>query len=96
MENFIYIIIGLLGLCIGSFLNVVIYRVPRDLFLSQKRSVCPHCKKQLKWFHNIPLFSYLFLKGRCGFCREKISIRYQMVEMVNTLLYLFFFWQLGL
>jgi len=96
MENFIYIIIGLLGLCLGSFLNVVIYRVPRDLFLSQKRSVCPHCKKQLRWYHNIPLFSYLFLKGRCGFCREKISIRYPLVEMMNTLLYLYFLWQLGL
>ncbi|MFZ5980604.1 MAG: prepilin peptidase [Candidatus Zixiibacteriota bacterium] len=96
MENLVYIIIGLLGLSIGSFLNVVIYRVPRENFLKLKRSVCPHCQNQLKWYHNIPVFSYLFLRGRCGFCRKRISVRYPLVELVNMLLYLYFYWQLGL
>ena len=96
MENFIYLIIGFLGLSIGSFLNVVIYRVPRENFTASKRSVCPHCQNRLKWYHNVPLLSYLFLRGRCGFCGKKISLRYPLVEAVNTLLYLYFFWQLGL
>jgi len=96
MELFIFIIAGMLGLVIGSFLNVVIYRVPRKSFFKDRRSICPHCENQLKWFHNIPLLSYLFLKGRCAFCREKIAVRYPLVEFINALFYVYFYWQLGL
>lgn len=91
-----YVLVAMLGLCIGSFLNVVIYRVPRDEKFWAGRSKCPHCEKQLRWYHNIPLLSFLFLAGKCGFCNAKISWRYPIVEAVNALAYLYFFWQFNL
>lgn len=98
MENIIiYSWLALFSLCIGSFLNVVIYRVPReDVKFLGSRSVCPQCKTQLRWYHNIPLFSYLFLRGKCGFCKNKISFRYPLVEMLNAAFYLYFYWQYSL
>ncbi|RME26731.1 MAG: prepilin peptidase [Candidatus Zixiibacteriota bacterium] len=92
----IYILTGVLGLAIGSFLNAAIYRIPRQKKLSRGRSVCPHCDYQLRWFHNIPLLSYLFLRGKCANCHRKISPRYPLVEAVNALAYLFFLNRLGL
>jgi leader peptidase (prepilin peptidase)/N-methyltransferase len=96
MELMHYIWIGLLGLSIGSFLNVIIYRVPRDKKFWAGRSVCPGCDKQLKWYHNIPLLSYLVLRGKCGFCGARISFRYPLVEALNALCYLYFAWEFGL
>lgn len=73
------------GLVVGSFLNVVIYRLPvKGKFFEKSRSYCPKCGAELKWYHNIPVFSYLFLKGRCAFCKEKISPRYPLVELLNA------------
>ncbi|MEW6412962.1 MAG: prepilin peptidase [Candidatus Zixiibacteriota bacterium] len=91
-----YIMVALTGLAVGSFLNVVIYRLPlkRGFFLS--RSVCPKCSNQLKWYHNIPVISYLALGGKCAFCKARISVRYPLVELMNCLLYLYFFRQFGL
>lgn len=91
-----YFLVGLLGLTFGSFLNVVIYRVPRGKKFWQGRSVCPGCDKQLKWYHNIPLVSYLALRGKCGFCGMKISARYPLVEALNAICYLYFLWEFGL
>lgn len=88
--------IWIVGLSIGSFLNVVIYRVPRKIKFKTGRSVCPSCDHQLKWYHNIPVFSFLFLRGKCAFCKEKISLRYPLVELTNGLFYLYFYWQFGL
>jgi len=96
MEPIYYIFIGLLGLSIGSFLNVVIYRIPRDKKFWAGRSFCPGCEKQLKWYHNIPLVSFLVLRGKCGFCGARISLRYPMVELLNALCYLYFAWEFGL
>ncbi len=96
MEGFYYIWVALTGLCIGSFLNVVIYRVPRDKKFWAGRSVCPSCDNQLKWYHNVPVLSWLFLRGKCGFCGERISFRYPLVELINAAAYLYFFWELGL
>lgn len=74
-----------LGLIIGSFLNVCIYRIPLKLSLiSPARSFCPKCKKQLRSRDNIPLLSWLFLRGRCGSCKEKISARYPFVELLSA------------
>ena len=95
METVFTIFIGLTGLALGSFLNVIIYRVPRKIGFVADRSVCPSCGRQLRWFHNIPLLSYLFLRGRCAFCRERISLRYPLVEGLNALMYTWFWIQLG-
>lgn len=76
------LLIFLVGLCLGSFLNVVIYRLPKDLSIVFPASHCPKCKHKLKWIHNIPLFSYIYLKGKCAFCRKKISWIYPLVELL--------------
>jgi len=96
MENFYIFYVAVIGLAIGSFLNVVIYRLPRKLTFKTGRSVCPKCNNQLKWYHNIPVFSYIFLIGKCGFCKTKISLKYPLVESLNLLAYLFFYFQSGL
>ncbi len=96
MNTLTFVLVGLLGLSIGSFLNVVIYRLPNKTFFKSGRSVCRSCDQQLKWYHNIPLLSYLFLRGRCAFCHERIAIRYPLVELLNTAGYLYFFSYLGL
>jgi leader peptidase (prepilin peptidase)/N-methyltransferase len=78
-----------LGAVVGSFLNVCIYRMPLDLSVNEpRRSFCPACKKQLRWYQNIPLLSWLFLRGRCSNCGSKISFRYFLVELVTALLFL--------
>jgi leader peptidase (prepilin peptidase)/N-methyltransferase len=78
-----------LGAVVGSFLNVCIYRMPLDLSVNEpRRSFCPACKKQLKWYQNIPLLSWLFLRGRCANCASPIAFRYFVVEFVTALLFL--------
>jgi leader peptidase (prepilin peptidase) / N-methyltransferase len=78
-----------LGAVVGSFLNVCIYRMPLDLSVNEpRRSFCPSCKKQLKWYQNIPLLSWLFLRGRCANCGSHIAFRYFVVELVTALLFL--------
>lgn len=96
MQNPPLITVVLVGLALGSFLNVLIYRVPRHRRFWVGRSVCPSCGKQLKWYHNIPVVSYIFLLGRCGFCHARIPLRYPVVELLNTGAYLYLYWRLGL
>ncbi len=74
---------GIVGLFVGSFLNVVIYRTPLGLSVSTPRSFCPTCDRQLTWWENIPVLSWLCLRGRCHSCQEPISIRYPLVELVT-------------
>jgi leader peptidase (prepilin peptidase)/N-methyltransferase len=78
-----------LGAVVGSFLNVCIYRMPLDLSVNEpRRSFCPACKKQLTWYQNIPLLSWLVLRGRCANCGSPIAFRYFVVEFVTALLFL--------
>ncbi|HEV2046223.1 MAG TPA: prepilin peptidase [Chthoniobacterales bacterium] len=91
----------LLGAAIGSFLNVCIYRLPIDLTISKPRhSFCPACKKQIPWRQNVPLLSWLLLRGRCANCGSKISFRYFGVELLTALLFLaiwrFFPWEIAI
>jgi prepilin signal peptidase PulO-like enzyme (type II secretory pathway) len=71
------------GCLIGSFLNVVILRLPLEKNLVSERSTCPKCGSQLRWYHNIPVFSFLFLRGKCGFCQAPISWRYPLIELLT-------------
>jgi leader peptidase (prepilin peptidase)/N-methyltransferase len=90
--NFIlYLYIFVVGIVIGSFLNVVIYRVPKELSFAKGRSFCPHCQAQIKGYHNVPVFSYLWLRGKCADCGEPISIRYPLVELVTGLMAILIF-----
>jgi|LGOV01.1.fsa_nt_gb leader peptidase (prepilin peptidase)/N-methyltransferase len=82
------IFFGFIGLAVGSFLNVVIIRVPKGESISLPASHCVTCKHPLKWYHNIPLFSWLFLGGKCAFCKEKISIQYPIIEALTTFIFI--------
>ena len=86
----------LFGLLIGSFLNVCIYRWPRDLSVVRPRSHCPFCEKTIAWHDNIPLLSYLHLGGKCRACGARISPRYPAVELITGLLFGYFVWYVGL
>jgi leader peptidase (prepilin peptidase)/N-methyltransferase len=81
------IILFIYGIVIGSFLNVLIYRIPNNIKMSG-RSKCPKCNTQIKWYHNIPVFAWIFLKGKCAYCNNKISIEYPFIELISGLLML--------
>ncbi|MDD5439906.1 MAG: prepilin peptidase [Candidatus Omnitrophica bacterium] len=86
----------LLGLIVGSFLNVCIYRLPRSESLVRPRSHCPHCRHILAWYENIPVVSFVVLRGRCKKCRNKISWRYPVVELMTAGLLIVLFLAFGL
>ena len=87
MSIILYLYLGLLGACLGSFLNVVIHRVPRRVSIVHPRSQCPHCTRKLAWYHNMPVLSYLGLRGRCAFCQHTISASYPLVECATALVF---------
>lgn len=81
------LLFAVIGLCVGSFLNVVIIRVPKGESIAFPSSHCLSCNTPLKWYHNIPLFSWLILQGKCSFCGTKISIQYPIVELTTMAIF---------
>jgi len=90
------IIVFIFGSVIGSFLNVCIHRMPKSESIVWPRSHCPKCKKRIPGYDNIPFISYILLKGKCRFCKEKISLRYPLVELITGALFLALFIHFGL
>ncbi|MDP1538650.1 MAG: prepilin peptidase [bacterium] len=86
------LIIFLFGLIVGSFLNCVIYRLEVGGNFLKGRSFCPLCKHELAWQDLIPVFSFIFLRGKCRYCREKISFQYPLVELATGILFVLIFW----
>ncbi len=86
-------ILTLFGLLFGSFLNVLILRIPIDKSVVFPPSACPKCNNNLKWWHNIPVVSWLILSGKCYFCKEKISIQYPLIELFSALIFALVYWK---
>ena len=91
-----YALIAILGLVIGSFLNVCIYRIPVEESIAFPPSHCSKCKHDLSPIDLVPVISYIFLRGKCKYCKENISIRYPLIESLNGILYLIVFFKFGL
>lgn len=83
---FITALFVIVGTAFGSFFNVLIYRMPREMSVVKPRSSCPNCGHMIGWYENIPILSYLFLRGKCSNCKQGISIRYPLVEAATGLL----------
>ncbi|MBW1846608.1 MAG: prepilin peptidase [Deltaproteobacteria bacterium] len=94
-ENVIHITIFIYGLCVGSFSNVCIYRLPLSKSLKSPPSNCPHCSSPIRFYDNIPLVSYILLKGKCRQCQKRISFRYPFVEMLGGVFALFIYLKYG-
>jgi leader peptidase (prepilin peptidase) / N-methyltransferase len=95
METLEAILAGLFGLLIGSFLNVCIYRWPRDLSVVHPRSACPECEHPIAWYDNVPILSYLMLRGHCRKCGTRIHWRYPVVELITGLAFFLFVYRSG-
>ncbi len=90
----LFVLLG--GACVGSFLNVCIYRLPAGLSIAYPPSACPQCRQPIRFFDNIPVLSYLLLRGRCRNCRAAIALRYPLVELITGLAALALFLRYGL
>lgn len=93
-EIVFFILIFVVGACIGSFLNVVIYRVPNELSLLPS-SRCPNCDNSIKPYHNVPILGWLMLGGKCANCKQPIAWRYPAVELLTALVFVLVYWQVG-
>ncbi len=98
IDSFHYVLfwVCIVGLCFGSFFNVVILRSLAEESIVFPPSKCPKCGNRLKWWHNIPVLSYVLLRGKCYYCKEKISVQYPIIELVTMFLFAFAFVKFGL
>ena len=94
-DIFAMTVLALLGLAVGSFLNVCIHRLPEHQSVVSPGSRCPGCGYELRWYDNIPMVSYVILAGRCRSCRARISIRYPIIEIVTMAVFLAHYWVIG-
>ena len=95
MRELLYAIFTVAGLIIGSFLNVVVHRLPKKISIAMPSSFCPNCNTRIKAFDNIPLLSYLILRGHCRYCKSKIPIRYPLIETLTAVLFVLNFYYFG-
>jgi leader peptidase (prepilin peptidase)/N-methyltransferase len=95
-SNLIILFVFLFGVSFGSFMNVLIYRIPKGMSVITPPSACPNCDNKLQWYHNIPLFSWLFLKGKCHYCKTPISALYPFVELLTGVLWVAIYIKMGL
>jgi leader peptidase (prepilin peptidase) / N-methyltransferase len=95
LESLFAVWLFVLGACIGSFLNVVIARLPNDESLVRPRSKCPGCGAPIAWYDNVPLVSWLVLRGKCRKCGARISFRYFLVELLTGVMFLLALWRFG-
>lgn len=86
-DIFYYVVFSVLGAIFGSFANVIIYRLPKEESIVKPRSYCYSCKTPIKWYDNIPIFSWFILRGRCRHCKAKFSFRYPLVEIITAVLF---------
>lgn len=91
-----YLVVFLFGITLGSFYNVLIYRLPRNVSVVFPSSHCPECKERIRWYDNIPLISFLLLRGKCRSCGARISLQYPLVELSSGLLALYSYFKWGL
>jgi leader peptidase (prepilin peptidase)/N-methyltransferase len=96
LESYLLFWICVVGICLGSFYNVVILRSLSNESIVFPPSKCPKCGERLKFWHNIPVLSYILLGGKCAFCKEKISIQYPLIEITTMLLFAFSFLRFGI
>ena len=96
MQAYLYVLSFLFGLAVGSFLNVVIYRLPRQESLARPGSHCPGCGTPIHWYDNVPLLSWLVLRGRCRGCKARISWRYPVVEAMTGSAFVISMWRFDL
>lgn len=97
LSAFLALTAAITGACVGSFLNVVIYRLPREDCQIHKpsRSFCPHCKKPIPWYLNIPVLAWLYLSGKCQNCKEPISWRYPAIEALTAAFFVWIWFAFG-
>ena len=96
LNTYLMVWVCIFGLCLGSFYNVVILRSLSGESIVFPPSKCPKCQHKLYWWHNIPVVSYILLRGKCYFCKEKISIQYPVIEILTMVLFGFSFWKFGI
>lgn len=91
----VYLVVGFLGACFGSFANVLIYRLPAELSLVHPPSRCPKCEQRISWFDNVPILGWLLLGGKCRNCKTPISIQYLLIEAASAVLSCIAVWKYG-
>lgn len=95
-NTFITLVVFMVGLIFGSFLNSVVYRMKDLMSIFSERSHCPHCKKEIKWYDLVPLFSYIALRGKCRSCSRKIYWQYPLIELATALIFLMLYLNFGI